>query len=383
MRTPRALLLGAACLAATACSEQAAGPPPSRPVPVTAARAAKKSVPVVLTAIGNVEPYSTVWVKSQVNGKIETVHFREGADVKKGDLLFTIDRRPFQAALSELEAKLAGDKARAETAEIQRKRNAALLEEKVVPPDQYDQSRATAEALQAQVQMDEAALERARLDLAYCTITSPMDGRTGSLKGYAGNLVKANDDSALVVINQIQPIYVSFSPSEKHLPEIAKQRAEGDVRVRAVVQGAAASPEPGLLTFVDNAVDPLTGTIRLKATFANESRLLWPGQFVNVIVELRTRPDAVVVPSQAVMAGQSGSYVFVVKPDRTAESRPVTTGDTLEGETVIEKGLVAGEEIVTDGQLRLMNGSKVETAVPGATPAPASSPSGNPASASR
>lgn len=337
--------------------EQAAPAPPS--VPVTVARVTERSVPVELRAIGTLEAYSTVSIKSQVSGPLTAVHFREGQDVKRGDLLFTIDRRPFEVALQEAEANLARDVAQAENARAQAHRYEKLLEEGVVAKEQYDQFRTAAAAFDAAVRADQAAVERAKLDLEYCTIVAPLDGRTGSLIVHQGNLVKANEAPALVVINQLTPIYVNFAIPEQALAEVKRFMAARKLEVQAFVPGEAQRPETGVLSFVDNAVDPTTGTIHLKATFANRQRRLWPGQFVNVVLILTAQPNALVVPTEALQTGQSGQYVFVVKPDQTVESRPVTSGITYQGLTVIEKGLAAGETVVTDGQSRLLPGARV------------------------
>ncbi len=355
-----ALLVVILVQVAGGCSRRSAPPPAPAAVPVTVATVLKKTIPVEIRAIGNVEAYSTVAIKAQVSGQLMGVHFREGQDVKNGDLLFTIDRRPFEVALQQAEANLARDEARAENGRAQAHRYAMLLQEGVASKEQYDQVRAEANALDAAVRADRAAVEKAKLDLEYCTIYSPMDGRTGSLVVHAGNLVKANENPGLVVINQINPIYVNFSTPEQYLPQIKKYMAAGKLRVTAVIPGDPQRPEQGVLSFVDNAVDTTTGTIRLKATLANKDKRLWPGQFVNVVLTLTEQPNTTVVPSQAVQTGQSGQYVFIVKPDQTAEMRPVITGRAVGGETVIEKGLQPGETVVTDGQLRLVPGAKVE-----------------------
>lgn len=329
-------------------------------VPVTVAQAVQKSVPVEVTAIGNVEPYSTVNVKSQVDGQLERVYFRQGEDVSKGETLFTIDARPFQAALLQAQATLARDQALEKNATAQVDRYGKLYEAGIISKDQYDQFMTNAESYNATVRADQAAVERAQLDLSYCTIRAPNDGRTGSLLVYAGNLVKANADTPMVVINQIQPIYVTFSVPESFLPEIKQYQARGALRVEATPPNDARGPESGLLSFLDNQVDATTGTIKLKATFQNPQKRLWPGQFVNVVLNLAVQSQAVVVPSQAVQTGQKGQYLYVVKPDLKVEYRPVSVGNTVAGETVIAKGVQVGETVVTDGQLRLEPGSKVQ-----------------------
>ncbi|HYK87670.1 MAG TPA: efflux RND transporter periplasmic adaptor subunit [Acidobacteriota bacterium] len=388
MRSARILLYCSVfLLVGTSCQEKA-GPPPQRPVmPVSLALVATKDLPVQVKGIGNVEAYSTVTVRSQVGGELIRVHFTQGQEVHKGELLFEIDPRPFQADLSKAEANLSRDSAVLKQSEanlardVAQSKNAAteldryqqLFEKGVAAKEQYDSIRTNAEALQAAVKADQAAIENAResisadraaietarLNLSYCSIGSPIEGRTGSLLVNQGNVVKSNDTN-LVVINQVHPIYVSFSLPEKELPAIKKYMTEGKVPVDAAVPNDAGTAPRGVLTFVDNTVDPTTGTIKLRGTFDNNDRRLWPGQFVNVSVTLTTQKDAVVVPTQAVQTGQAGTYVFVIGPDMTAETRFVKVGRTVGGDTVIAEGLKAGEKVVTDGQLGLVNGVKVQ-----------------------
>jgi multidrug efflux system membrane fusion protein len=333
------------------------------PPPVIVGLATKKTVPVELRAIGNVQAYSTVMVKSKVGGELVRVHFTEGQDVKRGDLIFTIDSRPYDAALKEAEANLQRDLARARNAAEDARRYESLMQRKVVPTQQYEKIRSDADALEATVLADKAAVENAKIQLDYCSIRSPLDGRTGSLSVKQGNIIKA-DDITLVVIHQIIPIDVSFSVPEQFLPEIRKRMASKKLQIEASSPQSDERPEKGTITFVDNAVDTSTGTIRLKGTFANRERKLWPGQFVNVVLTLTEEPNVIVVPSQAIQTGQEGPYVFVVKPDLTVESRQVVAGRTVNDETVIEDGLQADERVVTDGQLRLYPGAKVEIKMP-------------------
>jgi multidrug efflux system membrane fusion protein len=333
------------------------------PPPVIVGLATKKTVPVELRAIGNVQAYSTVMVKSKVGGELVRVHFTEGQDVKRGDLIFTIDPRPYDAALKEAEANLQRDLARARNAAEDARRYESLMQRKVVPTQQYEKIRSDADALEATVLADKAAVENATIQLDYCSIRSPLDGRTGSLSVKQGNIIKA-DDITLVVIHQIIPIDVSFSVPEQFLPEIRKRMASKKLQIEASSPQSDERPEKGTITFVDNAVDTSTGTIRLKGTFANRERKLWPGQFVNVVLTLTEEPNVIVVPSQAIQTGQEGPYVFVVKPDLTVESRQVVAGRTVNDETVIEDGLQADERVVTDGQLRLYPGAKVEIKMP-------------------
>jgi multidrug efflux system membrane fusion protein len=342
-----------------ACDKKA--PPPKKPAaPVTAAVVVQKTVPVQIRAIGNVEAYSTVGVKSQIGGELAKVHFREGQDVNKGDLLFTIDPRPYEAALKQAEANVAKDTAQLANAREEVRRYAELVKKGYVAQEQYDQIRTNSAALEATMNADKAMVENAMLQLKYCYIYSPITGRTGYLQSNQGNLIKANADSPMVTINQVQPVYVTFSVPEQYLGEIKKFMATGKLKVGASSGSGENHPEEGVLTFVDNSVDVTTGTIKLKATFVNRQRRLWPGQFVNVSLTLSSQPDAIVVPSQAIQTGQSGQYVFVIKRDLTVDARPVTVARSLDGESVIGNGLQAGERVVTDGQLRLVPGAKVE-----------------------
>lgn len=329
-------------------------------VPVMVASVTQQSVPVQVRVIGIVEAYSSVSVRSQVNGTLMRVHFKEGQDVKKEDLLFTIDPRPFEATLKQAEANLAKNSALVENAREQARRYAELVKKQYVSQEQYDQIRYNANALEAVVEADKAALENAKLQLSYCYIYSSMVGRTGSLLVYEGNFVRVNDNTPLVIINQTSPIYVSFSVPEQNLPEIKRRMAAGKLAVEALIPQNADRPDRGELSFVDNTVDRVTGTIKLKGTFANNEKRLWPGQFVKVALTLAVEPNALVVPSQAVQTGQKGQHVFVVKPDLAVELRPVVVSRTDGGQAVIEKGLKPGEKVVTDGQFLLGPGARVE-----------------------
>jgi len=333
--------------------------PQKPPVPVTAATAVQKTVPIELSAIGNVEAYSTVSMKSQIGGVLTRVHFREGQDVNKGDLLFTIDPRPHEAALKQAEANLAKDIAQLEHARVEVRRYEELVRKGYVAQEQYDQIRTNDATLEAVVNADNALVENAQLQLQYCSIHSPVTGRTGNLMANQGNLIKANADNAMITINQIQPIYVSFSVPEQYVGEIKKYMSSGKLKVDVVIGKDEKYPEAGVVTFVDNTVDAATGTIKLKATFMNNKKQLWPGQFVHVTMTLTARPDAIVVPSQAIQTGQKGPFVFAIKPDLTVESRSVVIGLTFEYETVVEKGLQVGERVVTDGHMRLFPGATV------------------------
>ncbi|HSB71992.1 MAG TPA: efflux RND transporter periplasmic adaptor subunit [Candidatus Methylomirabilis sp.] len=424
------LLLAAALLAA--CSNGESNPAQNRNaatrngVPVVIGTAVSKPVPVQIRAIGTVQAYATVTLKSQLDAEVAQVHIQEGRDVKKGELLFTLDRRPWEAALRQAEANLgrdtaqqqqaeaalaqtlaaekqaeanvARDTAQLENAQTQLRRYKGLIDDGAISRELYDQVRTSASALEATVQADQAAVanaraairaaqatvenikaviradhaavENVRVQLSYTTIRAPMDARAGNLLVRVGSAVKARDDSAqMLVLNQIQPIYVSISVPEQYLRDIKKYLASRSIRVEASPRGEAGPPALGELTFVNNTVDAATGTIQLKATFSNREGSLWPGQFVSVTLTLTTRPDAVVVPSQAIQTGQQGQYVYVMRPDGTVESRPVTAGLRLGGETVVDQGVSAGDKVVTDGHLRLVPGARVQVQGEAATAA--------------
>jgi multidrug efflux system membrane fusion protein len=354
---PIALL--AMSLVLSACTTRTAETAPNLAVPVTVAKAEQKTVPINLTAIGTAEAYSTVSIKSQVNAILNEVHFKQGDFVKKGDLLFTLDARPFQSSLAQAQANLARDKAQEELNQVQATRYEKLYTAGVAPKEQYDQMRANADAQDALVHADEAAEESAKLQLQYCTIYSPVDGRTGALQVYPGNLVKENDVPVLVVINEISPIFVDFAVPEQYLGVVKKYMSGGRLQIQSTPYGDTV-PETGYLTFVDNNVDNTTGTIKLKGTFPNGDHRLWPGQFSTVSLRLAEEEKAIVVPSQAVQTGASGDFIFVVKSDDTAESRPVKVARQIDGESVISSGIVPGDTVVTDGQLRLIPGIKVQ-----------------------
>jgi len=366
---------------------QSAGKKSEIAASVTVATVTRKNVPVEVRAIGNVEAYTTISVKAQIGGELTRVHFHEGDSVKKGDLLFQIDPRPYEEAIRQAEANLAKDAALLNQAEANRAHDAAqekyvreqagryakLFEHGVLSRDQADQVRSDADARAEAVRADQAAIESARaaanadkaaldtlkLQLSYCSIRSPIDGKTGNLAIKQGNIVKANDVD-LVTINQVQPIYVTFSVPEDRLPEIKQHMAKGKLAVLANRPRDNTTLGQGAITFIDNAIDATTGTIKLKGTFPNENENLWPGQFVSVVLRLATKPDASVVPSQVVQTGQTGNYVFVVKPDETVEMRTVTKGTKIGSEIEIENGLQPGETVVSNGQLRLAPGMRVQ-----------------------
>jgi multidrug efflux system membrane fusion protein len=351
----------AAAMIASGCSRKSApaGFGEHGAVPVLVAKAVETTVATRITAIGRVEAYSTVDIKAQVDAQVMQVHFKEGQMVRKGDLLFTLDRRPFEAALRQVQANLAKDKAQAAQASADEQRYAYLLKQGVGSQQQYDQAHATAGAETASVAADEAAVQTARLNLAYTEIRAPIDGRTGDLLVHAGNLVKANADTAMVVINQIQPVYVDFSVPESQLADVRRYVQERQLPVEVSVPGQKKAHEDGVLSFIDNTVNQTTGTIMLKGLFANKDSQLWPGQFVNTALVLNERPNTIVIPAQAVQSGIDGSYVFVVNPHMKAETRTVAVGTSTDGHTVVESGLKAGETVVTDGQLRLVPGMTV------------------------
>jgi multidrug efflux system membrane fusion protein len=353
------VLLLVASLASLSCSSKTAANAPDLAVPVSVAKTVKKTVPIELSAISTGEAYSTVSIKGQVNAVLKEVHFKPGDFVKKGDLLFTLDARPFQASLAQAQANLDRDKSQADLTVVQAERYKKLYDQGIAPKEQYDQMQANAAAQQGSVHADEAAAESAKLQLQYCAIYSPVDGRTGALQVYPGNLVKENDVPVLVVINQIDPLYEDFSVPEQYLGVIKKYMAGGRLQIEATPYGDTV-PEAGYLSFVDNTVDNTTGTIKLKGTFANADHRLWPGQFSTVSLRLSEDENATVVPAQAVQTGQAGDFVFVINSDQRAESRPVKVARTLGAESVIAKGVEPGETVVTDGQLRLIPGIKVQ-----------------------
>lgn len=356
-----------------AASAQNAAPADAEAVPVTIATAERKSVPIVLPAIGNVQAFSTVAVKSRVDGQIFDAGFSDGQAVHKNDLLFTIDPRPFEAAEKQAEANLARDKAQLEGAQLDLTRYTQLAKTGFAAQQKYEESKTAVESLQATVKADEAAIDTAHLNLSYASIRSPIDGRTGSVLLHPGNLVKANDTNPMVVINQIRPIYVAFSVPEQYLLEITRRMAQGPMRVEVSFADESEPPTVGQLSFINNAVDATTGTIMLKATFPNDDERLVPGAFVHVRLVLKTLENAIVVPSAAIQTGQSGSYVYVVGPDEAVEQRTVTGLTDLGNETAVANGIQADDRVVTDGQLRLRPGIRV--APKPAAPATAEPPS--------
>jgi multidrug efflux system membrane fusion protein len=334
-------------------------------VPVTVGTAVQKPMPIAIQGIGTVIAASTVAVRAQITGEMTSVNFKEGEDVEKGQVLVTLDKRPLEAVLQQAEATLAKDVAQAENARAQATRYQDLLQRGIATREQVDTVRTQAAALEATVAADRAAIENAKVQLTYATILAPMSGRTGLLQVHPGNLVRAQDTQPIVTINKITPVYVSFSVPEAQLPALKRAVAEqGTLPATAIAPTDSGKPSVGRVNFIDNAVDPTTGTIKVKGTFPNEDRHLWPGQFVNVTVTLSSDPKAIVVPSVAVQTGQQGTFVFAVKPDHTVELRPVTVARTAGDETVVQSGVAPGDTIVTDGHLRLVPGSRISIKEP-------------------
>ena len=326
--------------------------------PVTVATVASRTMPVQLQAIGNVEAISTVNIKAQISGQLVGVHFQEGDFVKKGQLLFTIDRAPFEADLRRAEGTLAKDVAQAENARIDAERYQGLGREGVVSKQQVDAAQAAYNALAAAAAADKAAVETAKINLEYTRIFSPISGRTGNVAVKPGNLVKANDVPVLVTINQIEPIYVSFSIPEQQLAELKKYSTGKSLTVNAVLQGTG-QQFSGKLSFIDNAVDLTTGTIKLKATFDNHQHTLWPGQFVDVNLTLTNQPNAIVIPSAALQTGQAGTYVYLVDQDLVAHIQLIKIARTMGDDVIVASGLQPGQIVVTDGQLQVLPDKKV------------------------
>ena len=337
----------------------ASGPAGMPPAPVLVAKAVRRTVPMQIKEIGTVEAFSSIAIKARVEGNLVAIHFKEGDYVRTGQRLFTIDPRPYAAALRQVQANLARDQANATQARADEQRYEFLLKEGVGSRQQFDQAYANSASLAAAVAADNAAVETARLNLQYTEIRSPIDGRTGSLQNHVGDLIKADSDTPMVTIDQVRPIYVDFSIPESDLAEVRAARETRQLEVDAEIPGAQAAPEHGLLAFIDNSVDKTTGTITLKGLFQNENRRLWPGQFVNATLTLREIPDTVLAPTQALQTGQQGEFVYVVGPDLKATPRPVVTGPAIGDDTIIERGLDGGETVVIDGQIRLMPGAKV------------------------
>lgn len=338
---------------------QAASPGSGRPpAPVVVSTVEQRDVPVQITAIGNVEAYQTVQIRSQVNGQIEKIYFKEGEDVHKGQLLYSLDKRPFQAALEQAQGMLKRDEAQAANSKLQAARYTDLEKQGVISLEQADLQRTQDSSNSAAVYADNAAVDAAKVQLQYTDIYAPIDARTGALMINVGNLVKANDTPFLVQLNQITPIYVTFTVPEARLAEVRQFVAKG-LKVLAYPKGQPGNPVEGLLTFIDNGVDPQTGTVKLKATFQNKDKRLWPGEFVNVVLNLSMVKNAITVPTKAIQSGQQGDYVFVVTKDGTADPRQVTTAGTYQNLTLVKSGLNLGDTVIVDGQLRVAPNGKV------------------------
>jgi len=340
-------------------AQPSAGAGARPPAPVVVARVEQRDVPVQIQAIGNVEAYQTVLIRSQVNGQIQHIFFKEGDDVRQGQRLFQLDERPFQADLEKAIGQMKRDQAQAENSRMQAERYSFLEKEGIVSHEQAGQLLAQAKADAAAVDADKAAIDAARVQLQYTNILAPINARAGSLMINLGNLVKANDTPYLVQLNQVTPIYVTFSVPEANLSRVRQRYAAGQLKVRAYPKGEGNRPAGGRLTFIDNGVDTTTGMFKLKATFENHDRRLWPGEFVDVALELSTQKNAVLVPTKAIQTGQQGEYVYVVSADSTAESRPVKTSGVYQNLTLIADGLKPGEQVVVTGQLRVAPNAKV------------------------
>src|SRR5579872_5693941 len=334
------------------CAKQQAAPAGRPPASVNVGKVTQKTMPVEVLAVGNVEAISTVSIRAQVGGEVQQVHFKEGDFVTKGQVLFTIDPRPYQAALAQAKATDVYNRAQAQ-------RYKTLFDQGVIPAEQVDSFKSAADAADAVVNADEAAVNTAELNLEYCTINSPLDGRTGTVMVKSGNLVKVAD-VPIVVINQVNPIYVNFTVPQQYWPDIKEHVDSGALHVQAVIPQDAGPPIDGTLTFIDNSVDASTGTIHLRGTFQNQRNRLWPGLYVNILLTLSQQPNATVVPSHAIITTQQGSYVYVVRPNNTVEQRTVVATRTIGDETVVDKGLKPGETIVTDGQINLIPGAPID-----------------------
>lgn len=369
MRSLRLLPIAVLVAASAACTSgekiegssaaRQGGAPRRAAVPIAAEAVVQKAVPLDLQVIGTVEPSSTVTVHAQTTGQLTSIGFAEGDDVKEGEVLFTLDRRPLEAVVKQAEANLQRDMAQVENARMQAKRLRELADRGIATREQVETAQANLQALEGTIEADRASVENAQIALQYATISAPISGRTGALRVHLGGLVRVNDTTPLVIINRLSPINVTFAIPEAQLSALKSYMAKGALTVQVRPPNDTGPPSSGRLTFVDNAVDQTTGTIRVKGLFDNANQRLWPGQFVNVTVTLATDPDAIVAPSAAVQMGQDGPYVFVVKQDKTVEMRRIAVGRTHESGTIVTSGLTSGELVVTDGHLRLEPGSHV------------------------
>jgi multidrug efflux system membrane fusion protein len=357
------LVFAAGCVPRSQGGGEGTKAPPT--VPVITGTVVRKDIPLEIRSFGRVKASSTIAVRTLVGGELTEVGFKEGDPVKQGQVIFSIDPRPYAAALGIAEAALARDTAQLRNAELEVKRLRDLIAKDYLSQDEFDRAVTTAEALAATVRADGAAIESAKIDLGYCSIRSPVDGFAGKLLVDRGNVVKANSDGPLVEITQVRPVHISFSVPEAQLPEIRRRQTEGRLPVQAIIPDAAGGPAVGELTFIDNTVDPATGMILLEATFENGDAVLWPGQYVDVSLRLSSIPGALVAPARAVGIGQKGTFVFVVKEEK-AELRPVTVRTEHGDDSVIAEGLEAGEEVVLEGQVRLAPGTPIERRTPAA-----------------
>ena len=363
MKKTGVLVLCLVALASCKPAENADAQKGAAPVPVRVATATRQTIPLELQTFGSVQALQSVDIRAQVGGPITQLHFKEGQDVQAGDLLVTIDPRPMEAALKLAEANLSRDHALHADAARESARQDALLNERLAAQADADHARAQAESLAASVQADEAVVANAKLNLEYCHICSPLAGRVGERRVDAGNLVKVNDQ-VLVTINQIQPVEITFTLPQQELARVLAAQAQGPLEVRAFAAERPDMVDRGVLTFVDNAVDAATGTIRLKGRFANEKRTLWPGEFVSVVLRVGLDTNVITIPATAVMPGQKGPLVFVIKPDQTADARFIKLVRTHEQTVVVGDGVAKGEQVVVDGQQRLFAGAKVSLARP-------------------
>lgn len=348
------------------------------PAPVIVGKVHRKVVPILIDAIGAVEPIRSAAIRSQITGSLQKIDIKEGQDVNQGDLLFEVDPRPFQNTLASAQADREKLRVQLENARMQVARYKALVADAMVSKEQFQQIADNERALTAQALASDAAVANAKLQLEYCSIRAPISGRTGNMSVHEGDLIRANDVGAMVTINQLSPIYVTFGVPQQYLAIITRYRADAMLTVNVVPPGLDTTPEKGVLTFMDNTVDPSTGTLKLKATFDNTQHRLWPGQFATVTVTLDA-PEVLAVAASAIQTSQTGQHVFVVKPDSTAELREVTVERTLDGDAVITKGLAEGEVVVIDGQLRVIPGKPVEIKAGGDSQPAAAAPGENPA----
>lgn len=354
-------------LVASACSQGAGnsgapaggGGAAAAAVIVTTATAVQKPMAVDTRAVGNVEASSSVDVRAQVSGELLSVNFTEGQDVAAGQVLFTINPRQFDVSLQQAQASLARSTAQAKGAMVQMDRASELLKKGLLSQSEYDRMATELAVYEASIEADRAQIENAKLQLQYTTITAPVSGRTGALLVHRGSLIRANDAAPLVVINRVSPAFVSFAVPAKLLPDLRRDQARGTLRVMVAPAGSSEPPASGTLTFLDNAVDQSTDTIRLKASFDNRDRRLWPGAFVDVTLQMSVEQQAIVVPNASIQTSQQGQYVYVVKGDQTVEMRPITVAWTAGNEVVVRDGVTAGETVVTDGQLRLTPGARI------------------------